>query len=228
MQIYEMLSKASARIAQKGVGKTGVYSDGKANWNFREYDKIMVAVTAAMNECGLSLVPLVESEILEERVKKTQYGETVRYYARVRVRYTLYASDGSHVESVMIGEGLDSGDKAINKALTAAHKYLCMQLFAIPVEGAPENEHTVPDEEPPKKPKKTALTTSDWPDTERRAFFSELRESGIDPEHLTLYLRRDGGKGLSERTKEERAKLMEWVKSGKAAEPVAKFMEQRL
>ena len=34
----------------------------------------------------------------------------------------------------VIGEGMDPGDKATNKALSIAFKYACFQLFCIPTE----------------------------------------------------------------------------------------------
>jgi hypothetical protein len=43
---------------------------------------------------------------------------------------------------VVIGEGMDSGDKASNKAMAVAHKYAIIQVFAIPTEDDkdPEND----------------------------------------------------------------------------------------
>ena len=38
----------------------------------------------------------------------------------------------------MIGEAMDSGDKATNKAMSAAYKYAAFQTFAIPTEGTPD------------------------------------------------------------------------------------------
>jgi hypothetical protein len=35
----------------------------------------------------------------------------------------------------MFGEAMDSGDKATNKAMSAAYKYMAMQEFCIPTEG---------------------------------------------------------------------------------------------
>ena len=35
----------------------------------------------------------------------------------------------------MVGEAMDSADKATNKALSAAYKYACFQVFCIPTEG---------------------------------------------------------------------------------------------
>jgi hypothetical protein len=45
------------------------------------------------------------------------------------------ADDGSMHEVVTFGEAMDSGDKATNKAMSAAYKYACMQAFCIPTEG---------------------------------------------------------------------------------------------
>jgi hypothetical protein len=49
--------------------------------------------------------------------------------------------DGSsHVIST-IGEAMDSGDKATNKAMSAAYKYALMQAFCIPTEGDNDSEN---------------------------------------------------------------------------------------
>lgn len=50
------------------------------------------------------------------------------------MKYTLYAEDGSFIETILPGEAMDSGDKGINKAMAIAYKYLCFQVFCIPVE----------------------------------------------------------------------------------------------
>jgi hypothetical protein len=45
------------------------------------------------------------------------------------------AEDGSRHTVITYGEAMDSGDKATNKAMSAAYKYACMQAFSIPTEG---------------------------------------------------------------------------------------------
>ena len=45
------------------------------------------------------------------------------------------AIDGSVCTVRMAGESMDTGDKATNKAMSAAYKYACMQTFCIPTEG---------------------------------------------------------------------------------------------
>jgi hypothetical protein len=45
------------------------------------------------------------------------------------------AADGSSHTVEVWGEAIDAGDKATNKALTAAYKYAAFQVFCIPVAG---------------------------------------------------------------------------------------------
>jgi hypothetical protein len=45
------------------------------------------------------------------------------------------AEDGSKHTARTFGEAMDSGDKATNKAMSAAYKYMAFQTFAIPTEG---------------------------------------------------------------------------------------------
>jgi hypothetical protein len=48
------------------------------------------------------------------------------------MKYTFHAEDGSSISSVIASEGLDNGDKATNKALSAALKYALIQTFQVP------------------------------------------------------------------------------------------------
>ena len=50
------------------------------------------------------------------------------------VDYTLYDKEGDSITHAATGEAIDRGDKAINKAMTAAFKYFLFQAFCIPVE----------------------------------------------------------------------------------------------
>ena len=72
------------------------------------------------------------------------------------MEYTLYAEDGSSVSAVVIGEGMDSGDKATNKAMAIAYKYAMFQIFSIPTEEtAPDVDKDTPEETAPKQKQPT-------------------------------------------------------------------------
>lgn len=61
------------------------------------------------------------------------------------VTYNFTAADGSSVASKVVGEAFDFGDKATNKAMSAAHKYLLLQTFLIPthdIADADQNDYS--------------------------------------------------------------------------------------
>lgn len=60
--------------------------------------------------------------------------------------YVFAASDGSYLLSKAVGEGMDYGDKAFNKAASVSQKYALIQSFCIPTEDAIDPE--AKDEDP--------------------------------------------------------------------------------
>lgn len=111
------------------VGKND--RNSQQNFMYRGIDAVMNALQPAMIKNKLFVVPTVLSEERTERA--TQKGG-VLFYTRLRIRYTFYAEDGSNISTEVIGEAMDSGDKATNKAMSIAYKYACFQVFCIPTE----------------------------------------------------------------------------------------------
>ncbi len=109
-------------------------------YKFRGIDDVYNAMHPLLAKHGVFTVP----EVIEERTeeKSTKNGG-VSIYRILKIKYHFFAEDGSSVVATVIGEGMDSGDKASNKAMAVAHKYALMQVFAIPTEDAkdPENDH---------------------------------------------------------------------------------------
>ena len=71
-------------------------------------------------------------------------------YSILKMKYTFFASDGSNVMAVVLGEAMDSGDKASNKAMSIAFKYACFQVFCIPTEEMEDPDATTPEPSVPK------------------------------------------------------------------------------
>ena len=63
-------------------------------------------------------------------------------------KYAFYADDGSSVDTVVIGEGMDESDKSMNKAMSAAYKYACFQTFCIPTDEMIDSETDSPKAKP--------------------------------------------------------------------------------
>lgn len=110
---------------------------------FRGIDQVMNAMKPLLAKHGIFVVPEVIDRQREERVTK---GGSGLLYSILTIRYHFVADDGSEVTAVVVGEGMDSGDKASNKAMAVAFKYACFQVFCIPTE---EMAVSDPDSETP-------------------------------------------------------------------------------
>ncbi len=121
------------------IGKTK--QNTKQNYKFRGIDDVMNKLQPIFAKYKLFVVPKVLEQTREER--KTSMGGTL-LYSICKIKYTFYAEDGSYVEATVIGEGMDSGDKASNKAMAIAFKYALFQVFCIPTEELkdPDKEKT--------------------------------------------------------------------------------------
>ncbi len=127
MKIYEAIPKVMADI--NPVGKDKVNNQQK--FKYRGVDDVMNAINPALVKHKVFVVPEILEQIREDRV--TNNGAKL-IYSICKIRYRFCAEDGSYVEAVTIGEGMDSGDKATNKAMAIAFKYACFQVFCIPTE----------------------------------------------------------------------------------------------
>ena len=145
-EIYQAIIGAMSDIGVIGKEK----KNAQQGFKYRGVDDVMNALQPVMVQHGLFVVPEIIDQKREER--QTNRGGNL-IYSVCTVRYTFYAKDGSSVQCVVVGEGMDSGDKATNKAMSIAFKYACFQVFCIPTEEMkdPDAEvHTVAPREEPK------------------------------------------------------------------------------
>lgn len=145
--IYRAISKCMDEIG--AVGKNDV--NKSQGFKYRGVDAVMNAINPALVKNHIFIVPEVLEQKREERTTK---GGTVLIYSVCRIKFTFYADDGSFITAITIGEGMDSGDKATNKAMAIAFKYACFQVFCIPTEEMvdPDAEsHNVTAKEPQKQ-----------------------------------------------------------------------------
>lgn len=107
------------------VGKDQV--NEQQRYRFRGIDDLMSAVAGPMRAHGLFIVPALVEHALERR------GERMTS-ARIRMRYHLYGPAGDALVATVPGEAADYADKATNKAMSAAMKYLLLQVLMIPID----------------------------------------------------------------------------------------------
>jgi len=136
--IYTLLPEAIGAIA--AVGKTE--KNTAQNYAFRGIDNIMNEVKPAFAKLGITVTPELLKLTREDR--KTPNDKPV-ISSIVEVRYTFFAPDGSSISVVTPGEGFDSGDKSVNKAMTSAFKNALVQTLCIATHDQPDSEFESPE-----------------------------------------------------------------------------------
>lgn len=130
-------TKSPAIYAALNAIMNDIGSIGKERQNqqqhfmFRGIDQVMNTLKPLLAKHQVNIIPEVVDMKREER--RTGSGGTLMY-SILTVKHHFVTTDGSEVVSTTIGEGMDSGDKASNKAMSIAFKYACFQVFCIPTE----------------------------------------------------------------------------------------------
>lgn len=137
--VYAAIADVMKEVGREGIAKER--RNDQQKYNFRGIDDVYNALAPILARHKLIIVPRVLSREKTERVSMRDDGrgntrESVLFYVVVHVEFDIIsATDGSkHVASTW-GEAMDSADKATNKAMSAAYKYMAMQTFCIPTEG---------------------------------------------------------------------------------------------
>lgn len=126
-KIYELIGQAMKEVGAIGKDST----NAQQGFKYRGIDAVYNALNPVMAKYGLFICPEIIEQRREERTTK---NGTALTYSVLTIKYTVFAPDGSNVSCTVIGEGMDSGDKASNKAMSVAMKYAMFQLFFIPTE----------------------------------------------------------------------------------------------
>lgn len=131
MSVYKAINAVQAALTKDGIGKDR--KNQQQGFNFRGIDDVYNALSPLLARYGLCILPRMVSRECVERISAK--GGAL-FYVTVGAEFDFVcADDGSKHTVVTYGEAMDSGDKATNKAMSAAYKYACMQAFSIPTEG---------------------------------------------------------------------------------------------
>ena len=118
------------------ISDCGFVSKDKVNkqqgFKYRSVDDVFNALHPALAKNKVFIVPTI-LERKEEVIGQTAKGAKIIKVV-CKIKFTFYGEDGSSFCSIIYGEGMDMGDKATNKAMAIAYKYLCFQVFCIPTE----------------------------------------------------------------------------------------------
>jgi hypothetical protein len=139
--VYTAIAEVTAKLAKSGISKDR--KNTQQGYKFRGIDDVYNALSSVIAEAKLCLLPRVLGRMVTER--ETKSGG-VLFYVVCDVDFDLVSAvDGSKHTVHVIGEAMDSADKATNKAMSAAYKYMAMQVFCIPTEGDNDADATTHD-----------------------------------------------------------------------------------
>ena len=131
MKVYKAINAVQSELAILGITKNRRNQQG-SGYNFRGIDDVYNTIAPLLSKHGLCILPRVLSRECIERTSKSGGG---LFYVTVDAEFDFVsAEDGSKHTVKTFGEAMDSGDKATNKAMSAAYKYACFQAFSIPTE----------------------------------------------------------------------------------------------
>jgi len=131
---------------------TAIGKDSKnqsQGFSFRGIDAVYNELHTLLAKHGVVTLPQAGTPVIEER---TNSKGTVLRFVTIPMTYQFIAEDGSSITCQVIGEGMDSGDKATNKAMAIAHKYALLQTFLIPTAEMKDPDYETHDVRPITKP----------------------------------------------------------------------------
>lgn len=124
MNIYQKLIEVRKSVQYLKKDAKG-YS-----FNYVSSSQTLGTLRGKMDEMGLLLVPsILEDEVRNHTTAKGNH----EYFTKVSIKFTWINAEKPEetIESMWIGQGLDSGEKGVGKACTYAEKYFLLKFFNI-------------------------------------------------------------------------------------------------
>ena len=136
MSVAAKLNKVMNAVAR--IKKDGKLQGG-AGYAFLSEEAVTGILHDAFADVGLAIVP-TDYEILDNRLDTTYAGKNL-YNTRIRAVFELIDTEDGDVRRICtLGEGSDSGDKTLNKCMTAAYKYALRQSCMISTGDDPDKD----------------------------------------------------------------------------------------
>ncbi len=126
---HQNIHEAIAAISREATAIGKDSKNTQQGFSFRGIDAVMNAMHPLFAKHGVFIAPECLDDKVEER--QTQRGGNL-IYRILKIRYHFIHESGSEIASTFIGEGMDSGDKASNKAAAVSLKYALTQLLLLP------------------------------------------------------------------------------------------------
>lgn len=134
--VHQALQAARIELCGEGISKDRQAPQAVGGYAFRGIDDIYNVIGPLLAKYGISFTPQVED--IKHHTRSDAKGRVVNHYV-LRCAYLItFAGDPDKCISVTVfGEGMDTADKGLNKAMTSCYKNAIFQTFAPPLTGTP-------------------------------------------------------------------------------------------
>ena len=126
MTVHQALSRVMREVG--AIAKTD--KNTSQGFNFRGIDSVVNAVSPALQRYGVVVIPTVET--YEYNTVEIGRNRTAMGHVKLKVSYTFVGSQGDALKATVVGEAMDSGDKATAKAMSVAFRTALLQSLALP------------------------------------------------------------------------------------------------
>ena len=180
MKVYKAINAVQAELSSVGITKDRRNMQG-SGYNFRGIDDVYNAIAPLLAKHSLCILPRV---LTRECVERSSKSGGALFYVTVEVEFDFVsAEDGSKHTVKTFGEAMDSGDKATNKAMSAAYKYAAFQAFSIPTESdndADAHTHSVAPKTVLIAPLIASIDAATTEEELKSAYFEAIKIAGHD------------------------------------------------
>lgn len=136
-----LIHEAMAKIMRSCEAITKDSVNQQQGFKFRSVEATYKALHDLFAEHQVFIAP----EVIDHKfIEKTTKSGGLSTHHFLLIRYTFYASDGSSVPMVLMGESADNNDKGCAKACSMAIKNTLFQAFLIPTENTPDPDADTP------------------------------------------------------------------------------------
>ena len=139
----KLIFQKIANILKETKAITKSEKNQQQGFKFRGIDNVMNELHELFAKNDVFILQEVQDFTVDDR--PTAKGGTL-FYTRAKIKFRYMTTDGSFVETVNVGEAMDSGDKGMNKAMSIALKYSLLQMFLIPTEEPKDPDRDTPEE----------------------------------------------------------------------------------
>lgn len=160
-------------LAKVGIAKDR--TNQQQHFQYRGIDDLRNTLAPLLVKHKLLIISRVLERQLIERESK-QGGALFSVVLKIEYEFLSVEDESTKTVGPFYGEAMDSGDKATNKALSIAYKYMAFDTFCIRTEGIDEAAHdpdaTAHEVAPPVEP-----PAPEWDGTQRVGFSKRYRDS---------------------------------------------------